>query len=72
MPRPDRSPDPHPVPRQRRVVISALDRRFSKVSIETLLAQRGIDVTQPYREESVPEALGEDTLYVQDIPEDAA
>ena len=69
MPRPDRFPDPHPVPRQRRVVITAMDKRFSSQSLEALLLARGLDLAQPYHEEH-----GEDdaTVYVQDIPEDAA
>ena len=69
MPRPDRFPDPHPVPRQRRVVITAMDKRFSSQSLEALLLARGLDLAQPYHEEP-----GEDdaTVYVQDIPEDAA
>ena len=67
MPRPDRAPDPHPVPRQRLVLVSALDLRYNKNSLTTLLAARGIDVTAPYREESTPEG----TLYTQDIPADA-
>ena len=40
MARPDRTPDPHPVPRQRIVMVSTLDVRYSKVSLATLLAER--------------------------------
>ena len=71
MPDPDRSPDPHPVPTQRRVFISALDQRYHTVPLETLLRERGFDLSQPWREETAPE-LGDGTLYVQDIPEGAA
>lgn len=66
MPRPDRFPDPHPVPRQRRVVISAMDKRFSRQSLETMLTARGLDTSLPYHQESSEDDAD---VYVQDLPE---
>jgi hypothetical protein len=57
----------HPVPTERRVFLSALDTRLMNVSVETLLEQRGFDLSQPYRQEH-DHGLGEGVLYVQDIP----
>lgn len=70
MARPDRTPDPHPVPRQRIVILTALDQRYSKAPIEVLLKHRGIDPSLPYTSEVDP-ASG-DTVYTQDVPAGAA
>jgi hypothetical protein len=59
-------PTLHPVPTQRRVFITALDKRLTKVPIEEVLRQRGFDLSQPYRQEPEHD-LGEGDLYVQDI-----
>ena len=58
----------HPVPTQRQVVISALDKQHSKIPVEALLALRGFDLTLPYREEPWDQEGA--TLYVQDIPQE--
>jgi hypothetical protein len=70
MPRPDSSPDPHPIPRQRLVVLTAFDQRYNRAPLEALLKSRGIDPTLPYVS-AVDPASG-DTVYTQDVPEDAA
>jgi hypothetical protein len=70
MARPDASPDPHTVPRQRIVVLTAFDQRYSKAPIEAMLKGRGIDPSLPYTSEVDP-ASG-DTVYTQDIPAGAA
>jgi hypothetical protein len=70
MPRPDASPDPHPIPRQRLVILTAFDQRYSKAPIEALLKGRGIDPTLPYTT-AVDPASG-DTVYTQDVPEETA
>jgi hypothetical protein len=70
MPRPDRSPDPHPVPRQRIVVMTAFDQRYSKAPVDVLLKERGIDPTLPYTS-AVDPASG-DTVYTQDLPDEGA
>ena len=48
MPRPDRFRDPHPIPTQRQVMITALDKRHLSGSIDDLLAARGFDRGLPY------------------------
>jgi hypothetical protein len=67
MARPDRAPDPHSVPRQRIVVLTAFDQRYSKAPVESLLKARGIDPALPYTSEV--DAASGDTVYTQDIPE---
>ena len=69
MPRPDRTPDPHLVPTQRQVLITALDKRTMRGAVSDLLAVRGFDLSLPYTQ---VEHAGEGDLYVQDIPPDEA
>jgi hypothetical protein len=68
MARPDSMPDPHPVPRQRIVVLTAFDQRYSRQAVEGLLKARGIDPALPYT--SAVDAASGDTVYTQDIPEE--
>lgn len=56
----------HHVPTHREVVISAIDKRYSKVDLATMLRLRGIDPDQPYEKVS-PEGA-EDDVYMQAIP----
>lgn len=58
----------HHVPTQREVVISAIDKRYSKVDLATMLRVRGIDPDQPY--EKVSPDGEEDDVYVQAIPQE--
>lgn len=55
----------HPVPTERRVLVTALDQKLIKVPLETLLRDRGIDPVLPYRTEAAPDDA---TLYIQAIP----
>jgi hypothetical protein len=67
---PERPPEPHPIPRHRLVVLTALDQRYSKVPLEALLKARGIDPTLPYTS-AVDQPSG-DTVYAQEIPDEVA
>jgi hypothetical protein len=55
----------HPVPTERRALITALDKRQTRVSLDDMLRARGFDLALPYRQEPWE---GEGDLYVQDIP----
>jgi hypothetical protein len=61
----------HPVPTHRCVVLTWMDKRFNLLPVETILAQRGLDLTQPYTQETCED--GSD-VYTQAIapPEPAA
>lgn len=59
----------HPVPTQRRVFVTALDKQMLKVPVAELLVARGFDPALPWREETDPR-LPDGTLYVQDIPQE--
>jgi hypothetical protein len=61
----------HPVPTHRCVVLTWMDKRFNPLPLETILAQRGLDMTQPYTQETCED--GSD-VYTQAIapPEPAA
>lgn len=65
---PERAAEPHPIPRQRLVILTAFDQRYSKAPIEALLKSRGIDPTLPYTT-AIDPASG-DTVYTQDVPEE--
>ena len=51
--------------RQRQVLITELDKRYQRRSLEDLLQARGIDISKPYRK--VEQPLQEGDLYVQDL-----
>lgn len=56
----------HPVPTVRQVFITALDKQLLTIPLETILEQRGFDLSQPYRKIE-DHSLGDADLYEQDI-----